>query len=272
MSTLRVRFKLNPGRTGVAFGKLSKQTENIELFLRSLASDLGQSDGPNLWLAKDFREGSLVETAEFQAVVTPEVQENFDEAVKVLSKYYGTNKKVAPPSYVRPATVARFGALAHALDADEKIGIAVFDSNGKQKPWVLVDKLQLERIAKSIEPEVQYVGAVMGATYEWNKGAKPPYIIIREINTNELVKCSYARADYAKVAALFKDENAVVTVQGLTTYNRISGKSEITMAHAFDVAPNFSTEDFESFFGADPNFTGELSTEEFIRRARDNDE
>ena len=133
-------------------------------------------------------------------------------------------------------------------------------------------ELQLEHIAKSIEPEVQYVGAIMGSTHEWNKGAKPPYLVVRELNTNELVKCSYARSDYSKVAALFNEENAVVTVQGLMTYNRISGKSEITMAREFDVAPDFTAEDFDKFFGADPDFTGDLSTDEFIRRSRDDDE
>ena len=87
MATLRVRFKLNPGRTGIALGKLSKQSENIELFLRSLASDLGENDAPHIWLAKDFKNGSLFNTVELQEVVNAESASRFNDAVQSLVKF-----------------------------------------------------------------------------------------------------------------------------------------------------------------------------------------
>jgi hypothetical protein len=271
MPTLRVRFKLNPGRTGIALGKLSKQSENIELFLRSLASDLGEDDAPYLWLAKDFKNGSVYNTAEHQAVVAAESVAKFNEAVQSLVKF-----KSAPrtklPKYVSPATVDRFASLRQSLDADEGIGIALFDSDsGKLKRWSYVDRLQLEQIADSIETQVRYVGAVMGRTHEWNKGAKDPYIIIRELNTGELVKCIYADSDYGKVAKLFAQKTAVVIIEGAMTFNRITARSEVTMATNFDFAPDFSSDDYERFFGCAPNMTGDLSTEEFIDKGRNDD-
>jgi hypothetical protein len=269
MATLRVRFKLNPGRSGISLGKLSKQSENIELFLRSLAADLGEDDASHLWLAKDFKNGSVFNTAEFQAVVDAETAAQFNEAVDALTKFKA-RPKVKLPKFITASTVDRFASLRQSLDDDEAIGIALFDiESGKLKRWANVDRLQLEQIAQSIETEARYVGAIMGSTHEWNKGAKEPYIIIRELNSGELVKCIYKDDDYGNVAKLFGDKASVVIIEGAMTFNRISGKSEVTMATRFDLAPNFSDDDYERFFGCAPNMTGDLDTSEFIERGRD---
>ena len=269
MATLRVRFKLNPGRTGIALGKLSKQSENIDLFLCSLAFDLGENDTPYMWLAKDFKNGSVYNTAELQAVVTVENATKFNDAVQSLAKFK-TGSSAKLPKFITAATVSKFASLRQSLDADEEIGIALFDiDSGKLKRWNLIDRLQLEQIAESIEAEVRYVGAVMGRTHEWNKGAKEPYIIIRELNSGELIKCIYADVDYDKVAKLFYRKTAVVIIEGGMTFNRITGKSEVQQATNFDFAPDLLDDNYERFFGCAPNMTGSLSTEEFIAKGRD---
>ncbi len=268
MATFRVRFKLNPGRTGIAIGKLSKQAENIELFLRSLASDVGEEDAPNLWLAKDFKNGSLFSTAEYQAVVESSRAAMFNSGVESLSKYKSkAGTKI--PSFVSPETVDRFASLRQNLDTDENIGIAVFDvETGKIRRWSYVDRLQLEQIGLSVDAEIKYVGSVMGRTYEWNKGAREPYILIRELISGDLVKCIYSDNDYSNVSRIFSNKSAIVVIGGLTTYNRITGKTEVTLAQEFDFAPEFSDGDFDEFFGCAPGMTGNLSASEFISRGR----
>ncbi len=269
MATLRVRFKLNPGRNGIALGKLSKQSENIELFLRSLAADLGEDDASHLWLAKDFRNGSVFNTAEFQAVVAVDKATQFNEAVEALAKFK-SRVKIKLPTFVSAPTVGRFASLRQNLDEDEAIGIALFDiDSGKLKRWSFINKLQLEQLAQSIDTELRYFGAVMGKTHEWNKGAREPYIIIRELNSGDLVKCVYNDEDYGRVAKLFSNKASVVIVEGMMTFNRLSGKSEVTGATGFDLAPDFTDDDYDRFFGCAPNLTGELSTSEFISRGRD---
>lgn len=239
--------------------------------MRSLAADLGKPDAPNLWIAKDFKNGSVYNTAELQALVELDTAVRFNDAVSALTKYKAS-PEARPPDYVSPLTIDRFASLRQGLDADETIGIALFDvESGRTKKWTYVDRLQLEQIGESVDAEVRYVGAVMGRTHEWNKGAREPYLIIREISTNELVKCIYSDADYSKVAALFKEKSSVVIVQGLVTYNRLSGKTEVTNAQQYEIAPEFNEGDFEAFFGCAPRLTGDRSTYDFIGKGR-NDE
>lgn len=266
MANLRIRFKLNPGRHGLPLGKMSKQTENIELFLRSLASDLGVDNGKNLWLAGHFKDGSLDEVITLPIEVTDEVVENFNEAVAHLSKY---TLKAKAPTALSAATIDRFAELRQCLDSDENIGIATFNLGSvRSKPFVYVDSIRLAAVAKSIEKDTQYVGAIMGRTHEWNKGADKPYIIIRDLVTSELVRCNYADADYGKVAKLFANKSAVVIVEGTISLNLITSKTEMLLATGFDNAPDFSDEDFNKFFGAAIGFTGHLTSEEFVAKGR----
>ena len=271
MATLRVRFKLNPGRTGVVLGKLSKQTGNIELFLRSLAADLGKDASSNLWLASNFANGSVMNDVEFRAVVDVESALGFNDAITGLSKFK-SGGSVMPPSFVSPATIDSFANLRQSLDADESLGVAIYDiETGRRKPFRYVDRVQLEDIGNSIEVETAYIGAVMGRTHEWNKGADKPYLIIREINSAELIKCCYRDDDYAKVAALFLQKTAVVVLQGSISFNKITSKTEVTMTTDFEVAPDLTDKDFDDFFGCAPDITGGLSAADFIAKGRKDD-
>lgn len=266
MASLRIRFKLNPGRHGLPLGKMSKQTENIELFLRALASDLGVDDGKNLWLAGQFKNGSLDEVITLPVEVPDELVEDFNEVVAYLSKY---TLNGAAPTSLTPTTIDRFAELRQCLDSDESIGIATFDvGSPSSRRFVYVDSLRLDAVGKSIEKETQYVGAIMGRTHEWNKGAEKPYIIIRDLVSSELVRCNYADSDYEKVAKLFANKTAVVIVEGTISLNLITSKTEVLLATGFDIAPDFSDDDFSNFFGAAPGITGNLTSEEFVARGR----
>jgi len=269
MAALRVRFRLNPGRKGVPLTKLSKQAESIELFLRSLASDLGEDGSTQLWIATDFRNGSMINTAEHQAVVDIERVAQLNVAVLALAKFKSLD---SIPPFVTASTMDRFASLRGALEDDEKLGIAVFDpETGKAHRWQYVDKLKLAEIGEAIETEVSYVGSIMGSTHEWNKGADKPYLIIRELNSGDLVKCTYSDADYQEVSNLFARKTAMVIIEGAILFNRITGRSEVTAATGFGFAPDFSDAEFEAFFGCAPDLTGDLDTDEFVARGREDE-
>lgn len=267
MSHVRVRFKLNPGREGIALGKLSKQAENIENFLRSLSADLNIPDEPGQWLAKDFKNGSVFTTTEHQAVVDAAIAVDFNDRLSSLIKY--KPKRGNQPKNISLTTLQRFADLRTCLEFDETIGIGLFEPDSERLKWFKVSRLELEDIAAAVEAETTYIGAVIGQTHEWNKGAKSPYIIIRDLASEELVKCSYKDKDYKKVAALFNSKDAVVTVYGTVVFNRINGKTEVVSADDFEVSPEFSRADYDAFFGCAPGLTGGQTSEEFINRGDD---
>ena len=252
-------------------GKLSKQSENIEKFLRSVAADLNADDSKNGWVADNFKSGSLEETVSLMSEVSDEAVENFDDAVNYLMKF-GAGKKPIP-SFLSVGTIECYSAMRQALDPDERLGISLFHrKSGKAKPFTFVDRVQLEAVGKSIETEAVYIGAVMGTTHEWNKGAEKPFIVIRELNSQELVRCNYSDGDYSRVAKLFENKSAIVIIEGTISLNLITSKTEVCLATGFDFAPNFSEEDFNRFFGAAPGITGDLTSEQFVAKGRSDEQ
>jgi hypothetical protein len=277
MARIQIKFKLNPGREGVPLGKLSKQTENIELFLRSLASDLGLDGSTDMWSAKNFANGSCIYEAGFDALVDDEIEVDFNECALALTKIAIKKAKVSSkatvvlPKKVSFETVERFANLREKLDHDEPLGIAIIDRSNPEKTkwkWRYLDRLQLEEVGKSVEREIKYFGSIMGYAYEWTPGAENPFLIVRELISNSLVKCLYCDDDYAQVAKIFQKKKAVVNVYGEITLNQITGKQEITLATDFEYAPEFLDDDYDKFFGCAPNLSGDLSASEFIALGR----
>jgi len=280
MARIKIKFKLNPGREGVSLGKLSKQTENIELFLRSLASDLGLDASTDMWRAKDFKNGSCIYEANYDAVVDDDVAEEFTECAKSLALAAIGNAKSSAqliskiPQKISFETREKFSNLRERLDHDEPLGICIFDANNKGKnkwKWSYIDKLQFEELGRSVEKEIKYYGAVMGFAYEWTPGADKPFIIVRELNTGDLVKCLYRDDDYSKIAKIFQKKKAVIIISGEITLNQITNKQEVTYANDFEYAPEFSQDDYEKFFGCAEGLSGNLSSADFIALGRRDD-
>lgn len=258
---------MNPGREGIAFSKLSKQAEGIENLLCSIAEDIGLPADQNQWLAKEFKNGSVYSTAEHQALVNAETLDLFNAAVRNLIRFKPTADGTLPHG-ISLQTLESFANLRTPLEVDETIGIGLYDQGTKAPKFYKVTKLRLEDVAKAIDAETSYIGAIIGYTYEWTKGAKEPFIKIRDIASGDLVKCCYDDADYKKVAKLFDKKDALVIVSGHITFNRLSKKSEITKATDFEIAPDLSQDQYDSFFGCAPDLTNGVDAASYIRKIR----
>lgn len=267
MPNIRVRFKLNPGREGIAFSKLAKHAEGIENLLSSIAEDIGLLPEQNQWLGKEFRNGSLFSTAENQMLANDYQVSIFNEIISNLIKFSTKSSKELLDK-ISLKTLKYFADLRIPLEIDEIIGIGIYEK-GKEKPrFYNVSKLKLEAVAKSIDIETSYIGSVIGNTYEWTKGAKEPFIKIRDVATDELIKCYYDDKDYRKVAKLFEIKDALVIISGNIIYNRFSEKTEVAKATDFEIAPVLTQEQYESFFGSAPNLTEGIDSATYIRNLR----
>ena len=113
------------------------------------------------------------------------------------------------------------------------------------------------------------MGAVIGYTYEWNKGAKEPFIKIRDIATKELIKCTYSNSDYQNVSKLFENKESLVTVYGLVIYDWVNNKTELKNATSFEVSPPpLNSDEYHSFFGCAEGMSGDLDSAEYVRKLR----
>ncbi|MBX9636940.1 MAG: hypothetical protein K2Q45_05255 [Nitrosomonas sp.] len=269
MSNIRVRFKLNPGREGIEFSKLAKHADGIENLLRSIAEDIGLSQEQNKWLGKEFKNGSVISTAENQAIVDSIQKARFNDVIRSLIKFKskGNNNNIFPEG-VSLRTLAYFAELKIPLEIDESIGISLYDEGKKASRFYKVKRLKLEEVARAIDTEISYLGSVIGYTYEWTKGAQYPFIKIRDIASNQLIKCSYDDKDYKMVAKLFERKDSLVIVTGRITYNKLTDKTEITQATDFEIAPSLNREQYEGFFGCAQGLTDGVDAAEYIRNIR----
>ena len=248
---------------------LAKHAEGALAYLKSLSADLGLPPEQSLWVAKEFRNGSLIYTAENLYNVEPELVEKANAATSAISSCKGKRERV--PAFVSEQTIGNFAAMRAPFARDDVVRVGPVGIDNKAK-WASVSYLAFDAIARMIEGKVSYVGSVIGSTYEWNKGARDPYIVVRDLATNDLVKCTYKKDDYAKVRALFDRETDTVIVYGVVIYDRILDKTEITHATDFESIQPLADTEISALFGSLPKLTGSMSSAEYVRQFREESE
>jgi len=264
---IRVRFQLNPGREGIAFSKLAKHADGIQNLLTSLACDIGLPPDQNQWLGKDFKNGSVFSTAENQALVDAELNAKFNSTLQWLIKF--NPKSVNEPlNGVSLKTIGCFAELRTPLEIDETINIGLFSEEKKAPKYYKVSRLKLEEVARAIDAETYYAGTIIGYTYEWTKGAKEPFLKIRDVATGELVKCAYDDKDYKKVAGLFAHKDALVAISGNISFNKITEKTEVVKANEFEIISGMTQEQYDSFFGCAKGLTAGEDAAAYVRKIR----
>lgn len=268
MSTIRIKFKVYPGREGLPMDTLAKHAEGALAFLRSLSNDLGLPADQSFWVAKNFKNGSLIYTAENHLAVDESVVLKANAATIALATCKGKRERV--PNFVSEQTIGNFAGMRSPFSRDDAVRVGPVGLDNKSK-WTTVSYLAFDAIAKMIEGRVTYFGSVMGTTYEWNKGARDPYIVVRDLATDDLVKCTYRKSDYSKVRALFDRESDAVVVYGTIVYDRILEKTEVTLATDFESIVPLSDVELNEVFGSVPSLTAGKSSAEYVRQYRDED-
>jgi hypothetical protein len=142
---------------------------------------------------------------------------------------------------------------------------------GRQKR-VHITRQRLEKIntipqARDLIPE--YDGAIIGYLHEWNIGSKQPFIKIRDVVTNDLVKCLYKNKDRQTIARLFEKSDQLIIVYGRIHCDLITGKPEVKDTKDFELAPEFKKDFYKNFPGMLPEIIGDADAAEYIRGLRD---
>ena len=118
---------------------------------------------------------------------------------------------------------------------------------------------------------VEYRGMLQGLIHSLFKEAAPPYFTLRDFASRDLVRCEFKAADWPSLhQALTKD--GVVLVAGWLRVKRVDKAIEVMRVDKIQGTKAVSEEELRSFFGSAPGWTGDMTTDEFIKSVRVDDD
>jgi hypothetical protein len=267
MAQVKVRIELNKGRTGAPLDKLGDVAKQLEKFLRSLATDL-ELDGPRgQWLAVNFRNGSISWDAALQDDV-PEAQvRHFNECLEFIADFdpdsEGTN------ALVSNRTLLEYGRLGERIDADEVIGIGLYNDARSRLKWRRIEYRQASRIRRAMEEPILSYGSVQGLLHSVILEAKRPHFMVHELGAQQIVRGYYEAALYDEVIRALAHRNAIIHATGDMKLDRATRAVTEMDVERIDRVEPLTDEEFRSFFGVAPHLTGKLTTQEYIEEYRD---
>lgn len=271
MARLRIRVKVSPGRLGAPLQKLSSITNDLHSFLKSVSDDMDIDTSGEEWIAIGFGDGSAIFTATNTGSYEIHKAELFHSEIKALVKHDPVRQRLN--GKLSHTTVSKYAAIGSHLDPDEHIDLGFFESDKDSEPqeWGKVSRNITEGLVAKLVSERQYLGAVFGKIHALYKEVDGPHFTLREVDKGDLVRCYFKDKDYDEVICLLTNKNAYIHVGGMVFANLITGKIESIQAEKYSVAKGIADEDIKSLKGSIPDLTGDLSTEEFLKRFRQDD-
>ena len=267
MAQIKLRIVLNKGRRGASLAKLGDVTRQLEKFLRSLAADLKIEVKPGEWLAENFRNSSVVWDASYQADVSTADARHFAQCMEFITDF--DPDVDGPNGLVTDTTLLEYSRIGEAIDPDEAIGVGIFSPRGGKPKMRSIEYRKASRLRRAIETPITSYGSVQGIVYSWTKEAPEPFIHVRELATAALIKGFYGSDLYSRIVVAVAERASVVHVSGKLTFDRAKRTIQEMQIERLDMVQPLSDDEFHSVFGSAPDFTGALSTKDYIRELRE---
>lgn len=266
MARFRIRLEVHRSERGISLATLGKLPEEAMRFLKLMGEDVQVAGLQSDWIATDFEDGSLLFTVESTGEADEAQVSTYRGALKRVLAY---EPKTEAPVGIRNETLAQYARLANSIARNESLRMGLF-TNESERPdeWQDMSKQQAVGITEYFDELIESTGTIQGIVHSLYKESQPPYFDLRELSNEKLIKCQYPPQLYEQVIDSLKKKDAVVLVQGEITARRRDRKIDHVVVRQMKVAPELTETDLEEFFGCAPDFTGDLSTEEYIRQMR----
>jgi hypothetical protein len=255
MAELKIKIELNKGRTGVPLERLAKVADEARKFLEMFGDDIDLGEGQ--WIAENFTNNSVAYDANFIGETTNRALTIAHKALKHL-----TDPKRTPDDLaygIRRETFFQFGKMASPLPEDDALIIGLY--NGKPDPETrTLSKERFLAIERQIVEKTTHYGGLQGVITALFKGSST--IWVHDLSTGAKVVCEFAADEYEKVWKLLESRDTIVNVEGWIT--KKPGEVSHLKIATIEPSAEYQAGDLEKFFGIDPNFTGDLSTEEYL--------
>jgi len=252
MAKLRIRFTINKGRNGAPLGKLGKISEQADKFLRAISIDCGVHARVGEWVAADFENGSVMFDAAYQGAVDSGVAQIFEHKMEVLADF--DSDRDGLNGVIRESTALEYARIGSLIDPDEEIGIEIYPHRGGKPKRRTITYSKSQTLKTKVENPIPAYGSVQGIIHAWVKGVETPYVQVRELATNNLIKVEYARDQYSNIAKAMTEKNTVVLIAGECSYDQVSRGIMRMKLDRISESSSLSTMDFDNLFGAFKEF------------------
>lgn len=263
MPLLKVKMILNEGGEGVPLSQLTDIAEEAEKFLRYLAEDAGITIRRTEWLARNFDNRSVRFDIEREASIPIEVVKEFNQKFEYVDRVRADRRRLN--GEVKHRTLVQYAKVAKALGPHEKIAFGLYHTN-EDKPYrhLPLTKRDAELLSAFLSEEVTYRGSIHGVIHD--VGIEELWFHLRRSGSNDLVRCEFADDLYDEVHDACTRRHALVYVHGTLTARRVDRAITKVRASRIRVAPHMSEERYRNFFGAQPGYGGELSSEDILEQ------
>jgi hypothetical protein len=261
VANVKVRLVLNKGRHGAPLSKLGKIAEQLERFLRSLATDSQIETKPGEWVAANFTNSSVEYDAEYLGVVNAGAAQFFARGLEALADYDPEGEGLN--GMVSDATALEYSRIGQLIDPDEHIGLGIYPVTGGKPKWRQITYSRMASLRREMETPVPTHGAVQGILYAWFKEARAPSFQIRELSTDTLVRVHYPARLYGEVAKAVQERTTMLMVAGDMSLDRATRQPVEMTAERIERVGMLSPAEFESFIGSAPDFEADLGEETY---------
>lgn len=260
MAEVLLKIVLNKGRQGIPLRKLAKYAKEIDKFLEMLSDDL-HIEKPE-WISEQFRNGSLGFNNRLRSNIPDEQSLVAQKALEQVTNNKTTLDRL---DYgIRPQTFGQFARIVAPGDIDESVDIGVLTDKGTISRRILT-KRRAENIEKQVKRKINKYCGYRGTISAFFPGSSK--IHLSEKHTGKTINCIFKNDLYDKIIRVLHKQNALVNVEGWLRQDISEDSAYLHIDHLSEL-PEYKEGTIEKLFGCDPDFTGNLSTVEYLDKIR----
>ncbi len=261
MSRLRLRLDGEPGT--ISFDTFVGTLRDSLKVLRDLDSTISQKPKGSLsWKVEAIHTDSLVTDLQAIGPVADQVVDAYVDGVRRLESEFSV-----PPHFSEDGMKA-LKQLARRLGGDGAIGFRVIELDVHKEGRVT--ETTEANIKKALATRYESVGSVTG-TLEMISVHGQPRMNVYDALTGRAVRCNIPKDE--KQASLLDEVKAQlgrrVIASGRVSRNIAGDPIRVTLRGVTPLPDDSELPTAGDFVGSDPDFTGNLTTEEYLRRTRD---
>ncbi len=269
MARLRFRFEVKRDAKGILLHRLANIAEETQRFLRMVAEDIEADALKRNWVAVEFYNGSVGFDLEYVGEADDDQARIYARTIHQVATTYEPKRKPHWPVGLRKETILQYARIGEQIEPTESINLGFYE-NGKPQPveWRSLSKSQAVAMTEVLQQIVEYRGMIQGIVHSLYKEAEPSYFDVRELSSQQIVKCIYRPENYRQVFDLLRSKDAVVLISGTIRARRLDRKIEEIRVDKMRSTEPLSDDGFSRLQGSAPDLTGDMSTEQFIERSR----